>query len=132
LAASPKCIANAVQNSTGMSIGNRSRVGFGSLGLVLLFALPSGARASSDDAWTSFRADVTTACSAQAKKLYTNPIVVVDPFGSDSYGVALIYARTPAPKGAPHDNSLTTAVCVYDKKTHKAELSGGFETGPAH
>jgi hypothetical protein len=115
-----------------MPTQNRSRVGFACLALALLCALPSGARASSDDAWTGFRANVTTACTAQAKKVYANPLVVIDPFGSDSYGIALVYARTPAPKGAPPDNSLTTAVCVYDKKTHKAELSGGFQTGPSH
>jgi hypothetical protein len=115
-----------------MAIGNRSRAGLGSLALVLYSALPSGARASSDDAWTSFRTNVATACTAQAKKVYANPLVVVDPFGSDSYGIALVYARTPVPKGAPPDNSVTTAVCVYDKKTHEAELSGGFQTGPSH
>jgi hypothetical protein len=115
-----------------MPNGNRSRVGLSCLGLFLLSALPSGARASSDDAWTAFRTSVTTACTAVAKKDYVNPLVVVDPFGSDSYGIALVYARTPVPKGAPPANSLTTVVCVYDKKTHKAELSGGFETGPSH
>jgi hypothetical protein len=115
-----------------MPIGSRPRASLTSLGLALLSALPLGARASSDDAWTHFRADVTTACTAQAKKVYANPLLVVDPFGSDSYGVALVYARTPAPRGAPPGNSLATAICVYDKKTHKAELSGGFQTVPSH
>ena len=115
-----------------MPIGNPTRVALGALGPVLLLcALPSGARASSDDAWTAFRANVTTACTARAKEVYANPLVVVDPFGSESYGVALVYARTPVPKNASPANALTTAVCVYDKKTHKAELSGGFETGPS-
>jgi hypothetical protein len=113
-----------------MQIGNRSRIRLTAL-ILFLGALPSGARASSDDAWSSFRASVADACTAQAKKTYANPLVVVDPFGSESYGVALVYARTPVPKNAPTANALTTAVCVYDKKTHKAELSGGFETGPA-
>jgi hypothetical protein len=110
----------------------RTRPVFGALGLLsLAFVLPSGARASSDDAWTGFRASVATACTAQAKKVYSNPLVVVDPFGSDSYGVALVYVRTPVPRNSPPEKSLTTAVCVYDKKTHKAELSGGFQTGPS-
>jgi hypothetical protein len=107
-----------------------SRVGITALGLFLC-ALPSGARASSDDAWTAFRASVSTACTAAAKKEYANPIVVVDPFGSETYGVALVYARTPVGKNSPPENSITTAVCVYDKETHRAELSGGFLTGPS-
>jgi hypothetical protein len=82
--------------------------------------LPSGARASSDDAWTAFRASVSTACTASAKKEYANPVVVVGPFGSETYGVALVYARTPVGKNSPPENSITTA-----------ELSGGFLTGPS-
>ncbi len=102
------------------------------LAAVVLFfcGMPSGVRASSDEAWASFRTSVAVACTARAKMTYANPLVVVDPFGSESYGVALVYARTPVPKNAPPENSLTTAVCVYDKKTHKAEISGGFQTGP--
>jgi hypothetical protein len=73
---------------------------------------------------------VSAACTAEAKKIYTDPLVVVDPFGSASYGIALVYARTPAPRTAPPEHSLTTAVCVYDKRTHRAELSGGFRTAP--
>lgn len=110
----------------------QKRRALSALGLLFLTcASPSAARASSDDAWTAFRANVTTACTAQARKLYANPLVVVDPFGSESYGVALVYARTPLPRNSTPDNSLTTVVCVYDKKTHKAELSGGFQTGPS-
>jgi hypothetical protein len=113
-----------------MPIGTHARIGLIALGLFLC-VLPSGTRASSDDAWTAFRASVSTACAVAAKRVYANPIVVVDPFGSDSYGVALVYARTPVGKNSPPENSITTAVCIYDKKTHKAELSGGFLTGPS-
>jgi hypothetical protein len=113
-----------------MSIVNRSRIGLTAL-VPFFCALPSGARASSDEAWSSFRASVAVACTAQAKETYANPLVVVDRFGSESYGIALVYARTPVPKNAPPANSLATAVCIYDKKTHKAELSGDFETGPS-
>jgi hypothetical protein len=94
--------------------------------LALAGALP--ARASSDDAWAAFRADVTRACTAQAKKNYADAVVVVDAFGSASYGFALVYAHLPAPKGAMLAPGLATIVCVYDKKTKKAELSGEFRT----
>jgi hypothetical protein len=53
---------------------------------------------------------------------------VVDANGSASYGFALVYTRLPAPKGATPAPGLATIVCVYDKKTKKAELSGEFRT----
>jgi hypothetical protein len=84
------------------------------------------ASASSDQAWSAFRADVATKCTAAAKKIYANPIVVVDPNGSESYGIALVYARPPAPKGSPPAAGLATVVCIYNKRTKAAELSGAL------
>ena len=79
-----------------MAIGNRSRAGLGSLALVLYSALPSGARASSDDAWTSFRTKRCDGVHRAGRKRCTRiRSWWSDPFGSDSYGIALVYARTP-------------------------------------
>jgi hypothetical protein len=96
--------------------------------VVIVLSLGQSANASSDDAWASFRADVARACTIEAKKRYTDPIVVVDPYGSSSFSVALVYARLPGPKGAPPPPGLATVVCIYDKKMKKAELSGEFRT----
>jgi hypothetical protein len=96
--------------------------------LTLVLAVVQAAAASSDDAWASFRTDVSHACTVEAKKHYTGPVVVVDPYGSTSYGVALIYARLAGAKGATPPPGLATVVCIYDKKTKKAELSGEFRT----
>jgi len=100
----------------------------GLLAALVAASLSPHARASSDDAWAAFRADVTRACTAQAKKTYADAVVVVDANGSASYGIALVYARLPAPKGATPSPGLATVVCVYDKKSKKAELSGEFRT----
>jgi len=96
--------------------------------LALVLAVGRSASASSDDAWASFRTDVSRACTVEAKKHYADPIVVVDPYGSSSFGVALVYARLPSPKGATPQPGLATVVCIYDKKMKKAELSGEFRT----
>jgi hypothetical protein len=96
--------------------------------LSLVLAVGQPATASSDDAWASFRTDVSRACAVEAKKRYADPVVVVDSYGAVSYGVALIYARLAGPKGATPPPGLATVVCIYDKKTKKAELSGEFRT----
>ncbi len=73
--------------------------------------------ASSGDAWVQFRVDVAAACLA----LVTDPgtaTVEVSPFGSESYGVALVTLR-----GAGGEDRM---ICVYDKSTARAELAAPF------
>jgi hypothetical protein len=82
------------------------------------FAAPAVAHASSDDAWTAFRADVEAACLKAAEPLFTSATARVDPFGSPSYGLALLTGKV---KGA---DSEATAICVYDKQSKAAEIGG--------
>ncbi|GGH63548.1 hypothetical protein GVY41_19260 [Frigidibacter albus] len=89
--------------------------------LVMLLALP--AAASSDDAWEAFRAEVDSACRA----LVTGPgapSVEVEPFGSASYGVALITMALP-------DGASERYACVFDKESKAAELAGPFPEAEA-
>ena len=76
------------------------------------------ANASSDDAWAAFRADVEAACLKAAEPLFQSATAVVDPFGSESYGLALVKGKA---KGAETEIS---AICVYDKKTRAVEIGG--------
>ncbi|MCZ7450057.1 hypothetical protein O8B93_20950 [Agrobacterium rhizogenes] len=77
-------------------------------------ALP--AAASSDDAWKEFVADVQTACLAGAKDMIEDAKVVVDPVGSENYGLAILTGKA---KGA---DATVSHICVYDKKTKAVEL----------
>lgn len=88
--------------------------------LPLLAATP--AFASSDEAWQDFRQEVETACAALAPDAGETAIEV-NPFGSDSYGVALLISVMP-------DESVDRYVCIFDKQSRKAELSAAF-TPPA-
>lgn len=54
--------------------------------------------------------------------------MLVDAFGSASYGISLVYGRPQSPKGMPQLPGLASVVCIYDKKTKAAELSGPLET----
>lgn len=81
-------------------------------------ALATLARASSDEAWSTFRADVEAACLKAADPLFSQAVARVDPFGSESYGLALMSGTA---KGS---DAGIAAICVYDKKTGAVEIGG--------
>ena len=85
---------------------------------LVLSILAGPALASSGDAWDQFRADVGAACLALVQAPGT-ATVEVNPFGSDSYGVAVVTLTS----GAGTDRMI----CVYDKASKKAELSAPFD-----
>ena len=86
------------------------------MALVLGSVLP--AIGASDDAWEQFRADVETTCLEAAVPMFETPAIRVDPFGSESYGLALVTGKA---KGAKTE---IASICVYDKKTKAAEIGG--------
>ena len=89
-------------------------------GFALILAVP--AHAASDDAWEAFRSDVETACLAAAESLFEVPQVRVDPFGSESYGLALVTGKA---RGA---DAEIAAICVFDKQTKAVEIGGELPT----
>lgn len=83
-----------------------------------LLPLVSQAFASSDDAWGEFAKDVAAKCTALAEGRIENPKVVVDPFGTESYGVAILIGK------AVGADAQVSSICVYDKKSQAAEIGG--------
>ena len=89
----------------------------GPAGVVLIGLLgATPATASSPDAWEGFAVQVAAACQALAVERLEAPAVVVDPFGSENYGLALVHGK---PKGG---DGRVTYICVFDKKTRIVEL----------
>lgn len=86
------------------------------LALAALTALP--AAASSEDAWEAFRAEVDSACRALIPGP-GEPMVEVEPFGSASYGVALITLALP-------EGGSERYACIFGKQSRAAELTGPF------
>ncbi len=77
-----------------------------------MLAAPVAAGASSPDAWTEFRAEVRAKCLAQAQSQgMGEPEVIVHPFGSESYGIAVL--REGDDK----------RICIFDKRTKAVELA---------
>ncbi|MGE6743399.1 hypothetical protein ACQKGC_24300 [Allorhizobium pseudoryzae] len=88
---------------------------------ISLLALTAPAvQASSDDAWAEFGKAVSTACVKAAAGQIEKPRAVVDPYGSDHFGLALVTGKA---KGAKQTISL---ICVYDKQTKTVELGSEF------
>ncbi|MEH6678027.1 hypothetical protein [Phenylobacterium sp.] len=77
-----------------------------------MLAAPVAAGASSPDAWAEFRAEVRAKCLAQGQAQgMGDPEVVVHPFGSESYGIAVL--REGDDK----------RICIFDKRTKAVELT---------
>lgn len=73
-------------------------------------------RASDSDAWTEFRTKVETACRAAASSELQDANIVVDPFGSASYGLAIL-------------SGSVTKICVFDKRTEVVEIGSELGSG---
>ena len=84
--------------------------------LALASLVPTVALASSDAAWDEMRADVSAKCLAAVAGSIDNPRAVVDPFGSERFGLALVSGK---PKGA---DGTVSIICVYDKQTKIVEI----------
>lgn len=75
-------------------------------------ALSGPALASSPDAWADFRVEVREACLSAAKTQGMNsPEVITHPFGSASYGIAVL--REGDDK----------RICIFNKATKAVELT---------
>ncbi|KGD85888.1 MULTISPECIES: hypothetical protein [Rhizobium/Agrobacterium group] len=88
------------------------------LAAILISVGAPAVHASSDDAWSEFRTEVDKACVSAAKGLIEKGEALVDPFGSESYGLAVVSGKAVGAK------VTISAICVFDKKTKKAEIGG--------
>lgn len=79
-----------------------------------LIAFPVAA--SSDSAWEEFVADVQAKCLDAGARLMDDAKAVVDPTGSENYGLAILTGKA---NGA---DATISHICVYDKKTKAVEL----------
>lgn len=86
--------------------------------LLPLILLPNLALASSEDAWQEFRAKVEESCAALAPT-DGKTVIEVNPFGSESYGAALLITSYP-------DGEAERFVCIFDKVSGATELTAPF------
>jgi hypothetical protein len=84
--------------------------------LAALLATSLSAAASSDDAWAEFAETVRTQCLTAAAPMLEAAESVVDPFGSENFGLAIL---TGMAKGG---DASVSYICVMDKQTGSVEL----------
>jgi hypothetical protein len=77
-------------------------------------------QAASADAWAEFQQDVEQACREAAKDVIQAEVVQVDPYGSESYGFAVLVGPEIG------TSVLRLVACAYDKASQAAEVSGPF------
>ncbi|WP_374302692.1 hypothetical protein [Paracoccus sp. (in: a-proteobacteria)] len=86
---------------------------------VFLAVLPMTAWGSSDEAWEEFRKAVDQGCRALIEAPDAAEVAVeVNPFGSESYGAALVTIDIA--------EGRDRMICIFDKGTGKAELTAAF------
>lgn len=88
-----------------------------------VFAFMSGpiqVQAASADAWAEYQQEVEQACRTAANASFMVRVALVDPYGSDSFGYALLIGLEPSA------TVESIVVCAYDLASKKAEISGAF------
>jgi hypothetical protein len=89
--------------------------------IILLAVLSaSPAIASSDTAWKAFAAEVKIACLDATKGSIENATAVVDPFGSASFGLAIVSGETA-------QGRAVAIVCVFDKQSKAVQVGGELD-----
>jgi hypothetical protein len=94
------------------------------LGIVIGLGMIVPASASSGDAWQAMQDKLRTGCLSEATAMGLGKIEInVDPFGSQSYGIAVLTKR-----GAGRKQNVAY-VCVMDKKKGTFEIGGELHSG---
>lgn len=81
----------------------------------------ASAHASSPDAWEEFQQDVKSACLRASTGVLRVTSIQVDPYGSESYGFAVIFGVEP------NTSKESVLACAYDKQSQTAEISSVFD-----
>ncbi len=79
--------------------------------------------ASSEEAWKEFAKDVEKTCKAATNSSIKNAKVTVDPYGSKSYGLAIVHGQSVHNK-----KTKLNIICVYDKKNKTVEIGSELTT----
>ncbi|WP_306751407.1 hypothetical protein [Paracoccus actinidiae] len=86
---------------------------------ISLALMPAMAMASSEDAWEEFRDKVETECLALVDVPESTSVSVeVNPFGSETYGAALVTAA--------YAGGTERMICIFHKQTGLAEITAPF------
>jgi hypothetical protein len=84
--------------------------------IALALIVPGASFAASNQPADPFAGEVEQKCTEAAGDVFRRPMVAVDPEGTESYGLAIVYGRSKELKGP------AALICVVDRKTGKVEV----------
>lgn len=84
------------------------------------FLMASPALASSGDAWAEFAQEVEQGCLAATSSTFIRSQAIVDPYGSENHGLALISGETVS-------GQWKNVICVFDKQNRTVEVGTEFD-----
>jgi hypothetical protein len=84
--------------------------------IALMLAMPGAAFAASEQASDQFAQEMEQKCTDAVGDMFRRPMIAVDPDGTQSYGVAIVYGRSREMRGP------AAVICVMDKKTGRIEV----------
>lgn len=90
--------------------------------IVLALATPGAAFAASNGAADPFAGQVEQKCMDAAGADFRRPQVVVDPSGTETYGLAIVMGRSKELRGR------AAVICIVDRRTGKVELGSPLGT----
>ncbi|EPX86324.1 hypothetical protein ruthe_01138 [Rubellimicrobium thermophilum DSM 16684] len=96
----------------------------------LVLLIPAAASADAEAAWQDHRLAVEIACREEAARAGWNSdrlTIEVNPFGSETHGVALL---TIAGEGGAGEGGSDRLVCLVEKATGRTELTAPFAPLP--
>lgn len=86
----------------------------------LLLSATAPAFAASNDAWAEFAAEVEQSCLDTTSSTLKDATAVVDPFGSESYGLAIV-------SGEVGEGQPAAMICVFDKQTKAVQIGSELD-----
>ena len=89
--------------------------------IMLASCFCSSAFASSDEAWIELAANVKKNCLAKVTKLDSPPEIIIDPYGSESFGLAVITGKSYGQN--------VSYICTMDKRTLETEIGTELPAG---
>jgi hypothetical protein len=78
-------------------------------------------QASDEASWERFRQEVEASCLAAVAGVLEDARAIVDPFGSPSFGLAVVRGREAGGQGR------ASVICVYDKSKRTVEIGSAVE-----
>lgn len=82
--------------------------------------------ASTSEAWQELEDAIKAQCSILFDREFSRYQLHIDPYGSESYGIAFAKGKLRSSSGLRAPKS--SMICIYDKRSRRAEIGQSFNS----